>query len=219
MSVLYELDHVFICTDVGAPEAELLIAFGLTDGSRNTDPGQGTANRRFFFGNAMIELAYVADAAEAASGGVRRTGLLQRWQQRRTVASPFGICLRPGPAEPQGPPFSAWAYHPSYFSAPIYLGTNSLRVSEPLLCYVPFGSKPDAREQPLKHETGFQEITALRVKGPATGRVAVEQEEVVRTDVVEFIAAEAPMMEIGFDGEVAGKSQGFGPALPLKLCW
>ena len=45
----FELDHVFICAAAGAPEAASLIAFGLTEGTPNTHPGQGTANRRFFY--------------------------------------------------------------------------------------------------------------------------------------------------------------------------
>ena len=216
---LYELDHVFICTDVGAPEAELLIEFGLAEGSRNTHPGQGTANRRFFFRNAMIELFYVADIAEASSESGHRTGLLQRWQKRRTTSSPFGVCLRPGPGDPAGPPFSTWTYHPSYMPAPIYLGTNSLRVTEPLQFYMPFGGKPDANKQPLEHEVGFQQITTLRISGPVHKQSSAELKELLQTGVVEIIAAQAPMMEIGFDGEVAGKSRDFGPVLPLKFCW
>ena len=43
------LDHIFIRARPGAPEAEALKAFGLTEGSPNRHPGQGTANRRFFF--------------------------------------------------------------------------------------------------------------------------------------------------------------------------
>ncbi len=44
-----ELDHFFILTDPGAPQAELLTEIGLVEGTPNDHPGQGTANRRFFF--------------------------------------------------------------------------------------------------------------------------------------------------------------------------
>ena len=43
-----EFDHLFICVDSPAKEADALIEFGLTEGSANVHPGQGTANRRFF---------------------------------------------------------------------------------------------------------------------------------------------------------------------------
>jgi len=56
-----ELDHLFVCTTPGAPEAERLVQFGLHEGPPNQHAGQGTANRRFAFANAMIELFWVSD--------------------------------------------------------------------------------------------------------------------------------------------------------------
>jgi hypothetical protein len=60
-----ELDHLFVCTALGAPEAEKLVQFGLHEGPPNQHPGQGTACRRFSFANAMIELFWVSEAREA----------------------------------------------------------------------------------------------------------------------------------------------------------
>ena len=107
---MFELDHLFICTDVGAPEAESLIQFGLTEGDPNVHPGQGTANRRFFFHNAMLELVWVHDAGEAQSELARPTQLWQRWSQRQASASPFGLCLRPNRPGASEVPFPAWIY-------------------------------------------------------------------------------------------------------------
>jgi hypothetical protein len=70
-----ELDHVFVCTALDAPEADLLVAFGLAEGTPNTHPGQGTANRRFYFRNAMLELVWVRDEREARSPLVAPTRL------------------------------------------------------------------------------------------------------------------------------------------------
>ena len=66
-SMQIELDHLFVCTDPGAPKAEKLVQFGLHEGPPNQHPGQGTACRRFSFANAMIELFWVSDASEAQS--------------------------------------------------------------------------------------------------------------------------------------------------------
>ena len=44
-----ELDHVFILVEPEAMVADLLIAKGFKEGTRNQHPGQGTSNRRFFF--------------------------------------------------------------------------------------------------------------------------------------------------------------------------
>jgi hypothetical protein len=56
-----DLDHFLILTEPAAPQAELLTNIGLVEGTSNTHPGQGTANRRFFFSNAMLELAYIRE--------------------------------------------------------------------------------------------------------------------------------------------------------------
>ena len=45
----------------------MLLAAGLAEGSPNTHPGQGTANRRFFFESGFLELLYVHDELEAQS--------------------------------------------------------------------------------------------------------------------------------------------------------
>jgi len=78
----FELDHVFICVSEGAPESDLLVEFGLSEGARNVHPGQGTSNRRFFFHNAMLELLWVANPDEARSGLTRPTRLWERWDGR-----------------------------------------------------------------------------------------------------------------------------------------
>jgi glyoxalase-like protein len=69
----YALDHVFVCCAEGAPEAERLVRLGLTEGSPNTHPGQGTASRRFFFENAYLELIWVTDPREAQGEPAART--------------------------------------------------------------------------------------------------------------------------------------------------
>ena len=63
----YEIDHLFVLTEVGGPSAEALVRFGLTEGPPNRHEGQGTANRRFFFNNAMLELLWVESEDEARS--------------------------------------------------------------------------------------------------------------------------------------------------------
>ncbi len=67
-----ELEHLFVCAAPGAPEADALVQLGLREGPPNTHPGQATANRRFFFFNAMVEFLWVNDLREAQSKGARR---------------------------------------------------------------------------------------------------------------------------------------------------
>ena len=102
-----ELDHLFVCVSAGGPEAERLAELGLTEGPPNRHSGQGTACRRFFFINGFLEFVWVENAEEAQGPSARRVGLWERWSGRDSGASPFGVCLRPGPEGDAGPPFPA----------------------------------------------------------------------------------------------------------------
>ncbi len=107
-----EFDHLFICTDIGACDADRLVAFGLVEGASNTHLGQGTANRRFFFHNAMLELLWVHDTEEAKSEPIRLTRLWERWTNRQDGACPFGVCLRPAIGLSDTTVSSSWTYRP-----------------------------------------------------------------------------------------------------------
>ena len=221
-----ELDHIFICCSVGAPEADRLVHFGIAEGEPNTHPGQGTANRRFFFHNAFLELVWVSDSLEAQSPLVRRTGLWERWSRRGSSASPFGICCRHVPGEGNEIPFSTWEYRPPYLPAPlvIQMGTNSETVNEPLLFYVSFGRRPDqadaSRQQPLEHSAGLRSITRVRICQPQREPVSPELHAVAQScDWLRFGSASEYLMEIGFDGESCGRSADFRPVLPLVFHW
>ena len=103
-----QLDHLFILTAPGAPDADALAGHGFVEGAPNVHPGQGTANRRFFVGNAYLEFLWVTNDAEARSDVVSRTRLFDRWQERDSgTSSPFGVALRPGTPGEQ-PLFRIW---------------------------------------------------------------------------------------------------------------
>ncbi len=220
-----KLDHFFICASVGAPEADRLIDFGLSEGTPNDHPGQGTANRRFFFHNAFLELLWVANAGEVQSSLVRRTGLWQRWSHRGRGVAPFGIGLRPS-ANPKVIPFDTWEYCPPYLPAPfvLHMGANSEVASEPLLFYLDFNRRPDAsqvaRRQPLQHQIGFKEVTRLRVRlsqqTPLSPALQAVQRQCSWLDIVQ---CGEDLLTVGFDKETKGQSADFRPALPLVFRW
>jgi hypothetical protein len=221
-----ELDHLFICTSSGAPEADHLVRLGLIEGAPNRHPGQGTACRRFFFRNAYLELLWVVDPAEAQGDPARRTGLWERWSRRGRGASPFGVCLRPTQRGVDDVPFPAWGYRPPYLPDPlvIQMGANSAVVTEPLLFFMSFGRRPDSgepsRRQPLEHAAGLRAITRARFTGPrdwgnSIAMSAVEHECLC----LRFVPGDEDLVEVGFDEEKEGRSADFRPNLPLIMRW
>ena len=140
-----ELDHMFVFTGVGAPEADRLVAFGLTEGTSNPHPGQGTANRRFFFRNAVLELPWVHDECEARSPSIAPARLWERWKYRFTGYSPFGICLRSSTPTGTALPLAMWEYRPPYLPPGLHVDVaGGTAASEPLLFSGPYGGRPDA---------------------------------------------------------------------------
>lgn len=214
MNKQFELDHVFILTQVGAPEANKLVEFGLVEGTPNTHPGQGTANRRFFFQNVMLELLWVADAKESQTSDL--SVLWHRSQQPE--ASPFGVCLRPTTTPSGQPPFPGWRYSPSYLPKPlcVWVGQNSDVLAEPFMFYLEFG-KPKGSAP--NHGHGLQTVTRLSVIGCNAAPSDVLVKTVEQTDGIEFLPGDKPLMELGFDGEIQGQTMDFRPHLPLRLCW
>jgi hypothetical protein len=221
---MFELDHLFVCTDVGAPEAEQLIKFGLTEGQPNVHPGQGTANRRFFFHNAMLELVWVQNPAEAQSEPIRPTQLWPRWSQRRSGACPFGVGLRPARPGSEGVPFPAWEYRPPYLPPPlaIHVGEDT-PPSEPMWFYLGFVRRPGPAElqrlQPLGHAVGFQRLTQVRLLSPSAANLSEVARAVARAGILTMAPATEHLLEMTFDGGPQGRGKDFRPDLPLVFRW
>jgi hypothetical protein len=221
----FEIDHIFICTEVEAPEAGHLKAFGLAEGRPNTHPGQGTACRRFFFENAYVELLWVHSPIEARSEESRPTRLWERWSGRAGGACPFGLCVRPAANQADDSPFATWDYRPSYLPTGLSFGIakNSEVMAEPFLCYLKSGQRPDRyatnRQQPLRHAAPIREITRVSLVSPHADKVSPELKEVIGAELIELRHGENHCVEIGFGGESHGELADFRPALPLVFYW
>jgi hypothetical protein len=220
----FEIDHFFICTAAGGLVADRLIQFGFTEGSPNRHPGQGTANRRFFFDNAFLELVWLENPDEASSDLVRRTKLYERCTNFGGGASPFGVCLRPKPGAARAAPFSAWEYRPPYLPDPlmINMGSNFEILTEPLLFYLAFARRPDPanreRWQPRDHAAGTRRVTRLLFCNGTSDALSPELRAArASCDGLTFTPGNEYLLEVGFDEERAGRSFDFRPALPLRL--
>ena len=221
----FEFDHLFICTDLDAPAGDRLVSAGLVEGSSNIHPGQGTANRRFFFHNAMLELLWVCDPEEARSDAIARTRLWERWANRAKGACPFGICLRPVIGGADRVAFEHWAYRPPYLPEPlsISVGTNSEAIAEPMLFQTPFGKRPDRfpadKMQPLHHPLNVREVTRVELVSPVADCPSPELLAAINTHQFRLRTGTEYSIELGFDGEKQGRQHDFRPRLPLRIGW
>ena len=209
-NVHIELDHFFILTTPGAPEASLLKEIGLTEGPANDHPGQGTANRRFFFADAMLELVYLRDAEEARRGP--GSGLLFPERFAAADASPFGLVFK---SADTGTPFPGWAYHPDYLSdgQTLHVGDNSAETREPLCVYQPsVGPRTPGAHANAHRVTGIQ--ISLPLSRPSAALEAAGQ-----ADRVALRFNEPHFMEVMLEGGRGGQRRDFRPALPLAIVW
>lgn len=217
-----ELDHLFICADAGAPEADRLIEFGLKEGPSNIHPGQGTANRRFFFENAMLELVWVQEPAEARSELARPTYLWERWIGRKQFC-PFGFCLRPTESESIGPPFPAWKYSPPYLPAPMHLwiSNNAPLLAEPVIFSLGFvrEEKSQIPAEFLRHPSGLTKLTRVEWVSPPLRDPSEALKFLVDSHLIGMTRDEGQCLELGFDGESKGEKMDFRPQLPLVFFW
>ena len=220
-----EVDHVFVSAAVGAPEGDHLVDLGLIEGSSNRHPGQGTANRRFFFANAMLELVWVHDPAEAQSVAepARRLHLWERWAGRDGAACPFGVCLRPTAGTCDAAPFPSWEYRPSYSPVGMPVANNSTVDAEPLVFYIPMHRRMDTapaeRREPYQHAIPIREITSVRIFAPGASAPSPAMSAILQTRAFSLQPAARPLLELGFDGERQGRRADLRPALPLVLLW
>ena len=216
------VDHVFICTSIGAPGAERLRQFGLVEGSPNRHPGQGTACRRFFFRNTMLELIWVHDAVEVQSDQTRRTMLWERWSEAGRATSPFGIILRPPPETREECPFPSWEYRPASMPDLRLHIAEGVGPKEPMWCYMetarPPADAPPERRQPLEHPSGLREITGVRIVSPWLEETTITH-AMTRAGVISSKTAREHLLELQFDGGLHGKRMDFRPDLPLVFTW
>ena len=200
----------------GRSEAEKLVRFGLLEGPPNQHPGQGTANRRFAFINAVIEFLWVSDAREAQSQTTRRTLLWERWPGRQDNASPFGICLRPVNAKGQSPPFPTWEYRPAYLPDPLLMHIGEAGIEEPMWVYLSFMRRIQREQWFIEHPLGIREITGLTLTTPVP-LCSNASQKIVESGIIATRTGEASLLEIEFDGRQRKENMDFRPHLPFAF--
>ena len=211
-----ELDHVIFFCGPDAPEAAALIERGFDEGPRNAHPGQGTANRRFFFRNAYLELLWVENVTEAQRAEVRPVGLWDRWRRRKEDVCPFGLVFRPGRRALQRP-IDSWTYTPSYFPKGFSIEVaRNIPDNEPLLYYLPFARAALVEERDPAAPTRVGAIVDAVLHLPQTETLSPALDALLRGGVVSVEPAREPLIELR---QVGGSREiiDLRPILPLRF--
>ena len=219
-----EVDHIYICTDYKAPVGELLKDFGLTEGSSNTHPGQGTANRRFFFYNFMLELLWVENLDEVNSELTKPMRLFERCSRDDNYISPFGIGFRPTNEKNETPSFPVWDYHPMYLPdfLKIQVATDT-PLSEPMFFYLFFAERQDKypveKKENMKHKLPLKEVTNIKIHINQKENFSKAAKIINETDNFLLIKDDENYLELTFDNYVHKKEKDFRPDIPLIIRW
>jgi len=210
-----EPDHLFILTEAGAPQADLLVAAGLVEGSGNSHPGQGTANRRFFFANTTLEFLYVRDVAEAIGGPAK--GLRIHDRLSTPGASPFGLVTRTVEENP-GLPFDGWKYYPDYLpdDQGFHVGENSDLLEEPLCICMP--DSLSRRKGAPTPGNPLWKLTETVIGLPMTDP-SKPLRETLGGPAVSAELGTPHCLRLTFNEGAEGQSRDFRPALPLVIHW
>ncbi len=226
---MIELDHVFIFVSPGAPEAEALIELGFDEGAGNVHPGQGTANRRFFFDRTFLELLWVHDEDEVRSALIAPTFLWERSRSVETGYSPFGLCVRPqDPRQTDGDQIvlaQTWAYLPPYLpdGMSIAVADNRSNAREPMLFQIAGGPMPDskmpAQDTEVRHPLGVRKITKVILQTPVWQEPSAAMARLLETDWMFHEFNQETHLILEFDHCGQQQVADLSPQLPLTVKW
>jgi len=219
-----QIDHIYICTEPNAPAGDLLKAFGLVEGSSNIHIGQGTANRRFYFHNLMLELLWVENLEEVRSELTKPMRLYERCLSSKNNISPFGIAFRPTMGKTESVPFPVWNYHPIYL--PDFLKiqvADNTPLNEPMYFYLNFATRQDEtpieRREPMEHNVPLKEVTSVKVHVNKECSLSESACILNRANVLSIEQDKEHFIELTFNNGLLNQSKDFRPDLPLLLNW
>jgi Glyoxalase-like domain len=191
------------------------VHLGFVEGSSNTHPGQGTANRRFFFENFMLELLWVADPAEARSERTRRTRLWDRCEGRHTGGNPFGIIFRSADVQSAPAPFPTWSYAPAYLPAGMSMQiAEGTTLDEPELFYLPFLKGAAVRREPVVHAVPIRQVSGVAAGIHSLTGLSAASRAAAKHGLLTYFESPQPLLDILFDGPPDMRID-LRPGLPL----
>jgi hypothetical protein len=227
-----EVDHVFLATRPGAPEAAALRAAGFRVPDQPTrHTGGGTASLSILFENAYLELLYPdSTAGDGASSPAERAHWRRVFGWRESGASPVGVGLRRLAGGPDSLPFPTERMAPQPWMRPdmeMHLVTTAADSAAPGVFVVPRGMaltgwidrvrRDSARAPMLQHPLGVRRVTGVRVVVTHPDGIPPNLRLLRDARVLRVERGADPHVELTFDGGGRGSTRDFRPELPLVI--
>ncbi len=205
-----DIDHIFIFSDNYGEEANQLVEFGLIEGSSRVHPGQGTANRKFYFHNFFLEILWVVDENDIQNKTTSITKLWDRSQYNLNGYSRFGLCVENTVLSI--PLFQHCKhYYPKYLPENISIEfiENGSNPSLPWTFRTPFANSAKKSNEPRNHNCDLKTLTKaiFEVKAQNEEIAFISQFEDVPG--IDFIRSERIHLTLEFDHLHQKKEQTF----------
>jgi hypothetical protein len=201
------IHHIFIFTDPKGEAADELVNFGLIEGSGRVHPGQGTANRKFYFDNFFLEILWVDKQEEFNHDLIKSTGLCQRANHQLNSHSPFGLCLANEPTT-DSLFASAYQYQPDYFPVGMTINvvTNDLCPQLPWTFRLPFKDQQKQDAEPRNHLNGLSVLTKAEFEYQTNDSDCENNylDHFTRQSTIQFIKSNRFWLTLEFDNHRQG---------------
>ncbi|MEL7001644.1 MAG: VOC family protein [Bacteroidota bacterium] len=202
-----KIDHIFIFSNNDAEEAGELVNTGFTEGSRRKHPGQGTANRKFYFDNFFLEILYVTDQAEITNDVIGPIKLWKRSNFEPKGTSRFGLCVV-NDDDTDNLFAQALEYQPSYFPEgnAINIITNEENPQLPWTFQLPFKGQNRRSDEPTEHRIGAQHLTKATFGIADLKNTVSFVEAFEASEQIDFELSQLNQLKLVFDnGQQGGK--------------
>ncbi len=227
-----EVDHIYVVTRPGAPEAALLRAAGFRLFDQPTyHVGNGSSSVSVIFENAYLELLYAdSTVSDSASSPADRVHWRRVFDWRASGASPLGVGLRRLVGGPDSLPFptarmpeqpwmrpgtdmrlvttAADSLAPSVFVVPRYMALTG---------WIEQAKRDTVFAGKLQHPLGVQRVTGVRVVVTHADGLTPTVRLLHEAGVVRVEQGADPLVELTFDGGGRGATRDFRPELPLVI--
>ena len=196
-----------------------LAAAGFSEGSARSHPGRGTANRRLFLDDLMLECLLVDDEAALDDPRGAALGLGKRF--RESGASGLGIAFRPDPDAPgdlPSPDFPSVAYRPAYLPEDLHVDVaRDATPGAPLLFHLPFARRAGAPGdgEPRGHANGARRVRSVGLEAPTAPPAATL--EILEAAGVRCAPGPIECLHVGLDGVPEAFELDLRPRFGLRL--